>query len=359
MAPGPSQRIRELDGWRGVSILFVVVSHVVNYRYSTPGSGDTQSILAAQLGTLGVSIFFVISGFVIARLAFMEQERTGVFSTGRFYVRRFFRIVPPFFLYLACLHVFSAAGWIEQSPWDTLVAGTFTCNIGSVTCGWFAGHSWSLAFEEQFYLVFPLVVALGAIRSRAFVSMLFPAIVAISAVHLFFFDLGLAGRAIVGYSFSFAFIAVGTFFAANEQALRRACESRMAPAFTALATLAVFGPLFLPNFQASPAVQVAWSVYLLCAVPLAAGWMVTSTSCREGVFARILRSAPLQSLGLISYSLYVWQQAFLAPRSLYLAESPLTIPVLALVVATASFHWIEGPARELGKRLLERSAHRR
>ena len=349
-APGSSQRIRELDGWRGISILFVVVSHVVNYRYLAPGAHE--SVLAAQLGTLGVSLFFVISGFIIARLALVERERAGAFSAKRFYVRRFFRIVPPFFLYLACLHVFSAAGWIAQSPWDTLVAGTFTCNIGQVSCGWFAGHSWSLAFEEQFYLVFPLIVAVGAAQGTRFVAMVFPVLVVVAAVHLFVHDLGLAGQALVGYTFSFIFIAAGTFYAANEAVLRRVCAARFAPALTAIAAAVVFGPLFLTTFETTPLLAEVWTAYLLLAVPFCAGWLVTSASYRDGLFARLLRSVPLQFLGAISYSLYIWQQAFLAPPKLYLADGPLLYPVLALVVASASYYWIEGPARRLARRMM-------
>jgi peptidoglycan/LPS O-acetylase OafA/YrhL len=306
------------------------------------------SLLAGQLGTLGVSIFFVISGFVIARLAFQERERTGAFSAKRFYLRRILRIIPPFFLYLACLHLFSMAGWIHQSPWDTAVAATFTCNIGEIRCGWFAGHSWSLAYEEQFYILFPLVVALGGARGRTFVSALFPLVVTLCAIHLFVVDLGVAGRTMVDYSFALVFISAGTFYAAHEAVLRRLCATKAAPVFAFLSVLVVFGPLLQPRLHAPVFVE---AIYFLCVVPFAAGWMVTYSAYRDGFLAQVLRTRTLQLLGLISYSLYIWQQVFDAYPSLYLADSLLLVTPLMLVAAAASYYFVERPMRELGRRL--------
>jgi peptidoglycan/LPS O-acetylase OafA/YrhL len=325
----------------------VVVSHLVNYRYSPLPAGQMPSMLAGQLGTLGVSIFFVISGFVIARLAFQERELTGSFSAKRFYIRRFFRIVPPFFLYLACLHLFSMAGWIRQSPWDTAVAAVFACNIGALNCGWFAGHSWSLAYEEQFYIVFPLIVALAGTRSRAFVSMLLPLVVALCVIHLFVTNLGILGSTLVNYSFAVVFITAGTFYAANEATLRRLCATRAAPALALASFLIVFGPLLPASFPSSGFFAAA---YFMCLVPLAAGWMVTYSSFHEGIVAKVLRTWVLQFLGLISYSLYIWQQAFDAHPSLYLEWSLLMIAPLMLALATASYYFVERPAGKLGKR---------
>jgi peptidoglycan/LPS O-acetylase OafA/YrhL len=212
------------------------------------------------------------------------------------------------------------------------------------------GHSWSLAYEEQFYVIFPLIVAIGGARSRVFISMLFPLIVALCAIHLFLVDLGILGRTMTDYSFAIVFIAAGTFYAAHEALLRRLCATNAAPALGLLSIVIVFGPLLLPRLPAAGFLAPVWPVYFLCLVPFAAGWMITHAAYRDGILARILRTKALQLLGLISYSLYIWQQAFDAYPTLYLEDSMLTIAPLMFVFASASYFFIERPARALGKR---------
>src|SRR5213079_147896 len=97
---GPAgQRIPELDGWRGLSIILVVSGHLIGLRYGE-FVGSAYLPLAGLAAAWGAKIFFVVSGFIITRLALHEYETAATFSASRFYVRRFIRIVPAFFLYL-------------------------------------------------------------------------------------------------------------------------------------------------------------------------------------------------------------------------------------------------------------------
>src|SRR5947207_1759718 len=146
-------RLPSLDGWRAVAIAMVVMSHFTAVRGFSPPAWWTQ----AFQGNLGVRIFFVISGLLITYLLLLEAERRGRPSLRSFYTRRVLRIFPVYFLYLgvvvgltlAGLYTDTATAWIGSLP--------FTRNFIGQTQS-LTGHYWSLAVEEQFYLVWPITL---------------------------------------------------------------------------------------------------------------------------------------------------------------------------------------------------------
>lgn len=156
LSVGSQHRIRELDGWRAISVLLVISHHVFRFRFRLALVNYPSLIdIFDDAGPLGVRIFFVISGFVICRLIIAEELRYGWISLKGFYYRRFFRIIPPLYLFLATLAVLRAGNLISMD-WKALIgSGLFLTNRMSESNNWFAGHTWSLAVEEQFYLVFP------------------------------------------------------------------------------------------------------------------------------------------------------------------------------------------------------------
>ena len=140
-----TQRIAYLDGWRAVAVSLVILDHlmILYGAESTP------------FGKFGVYLFFAISGYIITRLLVLERASSGGIDLQAFWIRRVARIVPPFMLYTVIVLVlvaFGAAG--PEVTGQAAQAITFTCNINvGPGCGWLFGHTWSLAFEEQFYLV--------------------------------------------------------------------------------------------------------------------------------------------------------------------------------------------------------------
>jgi peptidoglycan/LPS O-acetylase OafA/YrhL len=163
--PAAGQHLPPLDGLRGVAIALVLASHCV----VTPASGSLGWVVrnAVSIGWVGVDLFFALSGYLITGILLRTRERPHYFRN--FYIRRCLRIVP---LYLVLV-----AGVLASAPllpfgatgpvWPFL---TYTSNFWLVfnRLGWLpvpAGypplaHVWSLAIEEQFYLVFPLIVFL-------------------------------------------------------------------------------------------------------------------------------------------------------------------------------------------------------
>src|SRR6266850_1129470 len=156
MIASPDPRIPSLDGLRAISIGLVVFGHLCG----TTGFLVSQSA-ALWLGfaDLGVRLFFVISGFLITRLLVDESEHTGRIDVGRFYLRRALRICPPYYALIIVLLVLDFERLLTLAPGDLLHALTYTTNY-QARPSWNIGHAWSLAVEEQFYLLWPVLVAL-------------------------------------------------------------------------------------------------------------------------------------------------------------------------------------------------------
>ena len=152
-----SKRIPTLDGLRAVSIVLVLLNHLVGTLYY-------PAILSplGEFGNFGVRVFFVISGYLITSLLIKEHERTGSISLKNFYLRRVFRIFPAAYTYLLVLAVLNAKYHILHRH-DLLFAATYLTNF-RLSRAWYVGHLWSLAVEEQFYMLWPMVLVVWGIR---------------------------------------------------------------------------------------------------------------------------------------------------------------------------------------------------
>jgi peptidoglycan/LPS O-acetylase OafA/YrhL len=143
-----------LDGLRAVAIALVLGYHILDWPHA---------------GYLGVDLFFVLSGFLITTLLLEEWWRYRSISFGRFYLRRALRLFPALWVMLAAtLIVYPALGSAIASQLKGVLQGlTYTTNLGVLVGHWDTrfGYLWSLSVEEQFYLVWPLVLFL-LLRSR-------------------------------------------------------------------------------------------------------------------------------------------------------------------------------------------------
>jgi len=132
-------RDKLIDGFRGLAVAGVLFGHSVNYRYVV--AFETHGKIAQQVTRLsgpmadgGVSLFFAISGFIITSLLLREEARSGRIDVTAFYVRRVFRILPPFVLFLASLWLLERTHWIVLPIREALNAALFTCNTGLSEC---------------------------------------------------------------------------------------------------------------------------------------------------------------------------------------------------------------------------------
>ncbi len=330
-------RVKVIDGWRAIAALFVVVTHATNYRFvDQPGAAlHFVRQLSGPLAEIGVQLFFVISGYIITSLLARERDTRGSISIAAFYVRRLCRIVPPLLVYYLAIVALAHAGAIRLPPSSLLASATFTCNTGLVDCDWWVAHTWSLAVEEQFYIVWPLLF--GLVAAGLHVRLL-TAVVAISVIGAL-----VQQPTFHGNFTSFGCIAAGALYA-NSPTLRDAV-SRAGSTPLWLASIAAL--IFAFHSQAAPiasAVMPLMIVYIIFAGSTL-GWVRWT-----------LESRPLQLVGLGSYSLYLWQQLFLARPDRY-ADGPLAI-VLLPVVVMASVLLIERPFIRLGRRWSRAIDHR-
>ena len=166
-SPITGGRVEALDGIRGVAVLLVMIGHgVVFGGFSTRSGWDAVFNAGAKTGWVGVDLFFVLSGFLITGILFDTRGSEHYFRT--FYVRRFLRIVPVYYavLLLYCLwgHALIDAAESPELSWNGLAwAATYLSNYPTGLHGWGVlphpvRHLWSLAIEEQFYLLWPLLV---------------------------------------------------------------------------------------------------------------------------------------------------------------------------------------------------------
>jgi peptidoglycan/LPS O-acetylase OafA/YrhL len=178
-------RIPELDGLRGLAILLVLVFHYVSQEGLTPSHSLASHLQRLVImGWTGVDLFFVLSGFLIGGI--LIDVRTSATYYQTFYTRRLFRIIPIYygwiFLYIVLLRfagpivrAHSNSGVVPTVGFPIYLHFLFLQNLGLITLSglagaWF-GHTWSLAVEEQFYLVSPLLVRILPVhRLRWFLS---------------------------------------------------------------------------------------------------------------------------------------------------------------------------------------------
>jgi peptidoglycan/LPS O-acetylase OafA/YrhL len=159
---------QNLDALRFIAAFAVLLSHAPSYL-KIPDSGYYKFLNIALTfdsygGDAAVSFFFVLSGFLITYLMFVERDKTGSFDLKYFYVRRILRIWPLYFLTLVIGFIIypaltNNAHYVEHASWK--MYSLFLANFDNMYQGWPAngilGVQWSLAVEEQFYLVWPLI----------------------------------------------------------------------------------------------------------------------------------------------------------------------------------------------------------
>jgi peptidoglycan/LPS O-acetylase OafA/YrhL len=339
-------RIASLDGLRAVSIALVVFGHLSGTRGFPLG----ESPWFPPFATLGVRVFFVISGFLITGLLLSELEQTGSVHIGRFYFRRTLRIFVPYYAFLLTVIILGRFGVIAIPASELSAAATYTSNY-RLHPSWELAHTWSLSVEEQFYLLWPAALwLLGRGRALAlagFVLLLVP------GVRLALWQLYPAMRDGVGHRFEAVSdaLAMGCLLAGVREWLHRPAlylRALRSPFFATVPMLVVAScPL---DQHPRLAYALGWTAQNIGIA------MVIDYCLRypDSGMVKLLSTRALVFIGQISYSIYLWQQLFLNRwSSARWCAFPINLVAVGLC-ATVSYFAIERTSLALRRRMERR-----
>jgi len=335
-----ARRFPGLDGLRGLAVVWVLAFHL------WPD--------AVRGGWLGVGLFFTLSGYLIAGLIDSEVTATGRLRLGRFMARRVRRLLPAALVTIAATLVLTAV--LDDQPLRIIGIDALTATLNVFNwhasldevgyAGIFAdtpeplAHFWSLAIEEQFYLVFPAAVALIRRPGRVVAAM---AVLGLGGVWLWWGSTdayvatpvrALEIAAGAGLALAQArFDAVRRWFdrPARTDGLARVGWGVMLAAAAAVTAVAVarLEPDHPAVFRGAPQLMaLCWVVLVVAAV-------------RPGLPARVMSWSVLRWLGLRSYAIYLFHWPVIELTGWH----PLAVIAVTLAAAEISFHWLEMPVR--------------
>lgn len=331
---GNKRVIPSLDGLRALSIALVCIGHLAGTR-----GFPIRVIPRVDLGAFGVRVFLVISGFLITSILLGEMDRTGTIALRRFYLRRSIRLFPAAYMVIVATAVLALARLTMLNRWDLVFASTYTMNYYNGR-GWPLGHLWSLAVEEQFYLLWPLALrTLGAQRGTSLLIAL-----------LWTAPLCRLASPYTGSAFNFLVwsdaLATGCLLALLRDQL--AADARYSRLLASRRFFLVPVAALLANLI--PSTKLSWlfgeTIMNLC-IAISIDWAIRNA--KNTATGRFLNLPAVSLLGVLSYSLYLCQQFFLNRNSRQIwCVFPLNI-ALALAAGIASYLLIEAPCLRLRK----------
>jgi peptidoglycan/LPS O-acetylase OafA/YrhL len=264
-----------------------------------------------NVGDLGVRIFFVISGFLITGLLVDEFERSESISLTRFYFRRTLRIFPPYYFFLLVFVALAVLGKIHLTFSQFLPVFAYASDY--VFPGdWNLDHAWSLSVEEQFYLIYPGVLVLCGMRRIKW--LLAAVIIACPILRVIDHNLFISAHPIwltKGFHANVDTLAAGCLLALLRPRLHANAAYLKVISSKAMFLLPV--AIFLLNAGIDYAdldLGIAFSINNIL-IALFIDWAVTISS---GIVGRFLNSWPMVFIGMMSYSIYLWQQPFFDPQ---------------------------------------------
>ena len=290
---------------------------------------------------MGVDVFFVLSGFLITTLLVRERDRTGTVSLVGFYARRCRRILPALGAFLLFVATLQCAGLADVTPAEWVASLVFGMNFMPHPA-WELGHLWSLAIEEHFYIVWPLLFAYlrGRLASRLLVATLLIGPVLRWVVLLWY--PGWAPLTDLWTPTRLDHIASGCLAALAARSSIGLRVLDIAARWWPAALLIAIGAVAGAARSAKVAVGVTPTVTALTITVLV--WAAARRS------PRWLEWSPIVWIGGLSYSLYLWQQPFLAPAATgWWRGFPANLALMA-GAAIACHYFIERSALRIGRR---------
>lgn len=341
----------EIDGLRAIAVISVIIYHL-NENW-LPG------------GFLGVDIFFVISGFLITGIIITEIQQNS-FSFKQFYTRRIKRIYPAFITVMALVSFIASAIFIYndfnklRKTIELAIAFLSNFYLG-LTQGYFdlsanenpALHIWSLAVEEQYYLIFPLILTLAYKNFREIkvlfiiTLILFFILLSTSFIPASFYKEVLHQPNIYYLSnLRFPELLVGSLLAIYHCSNKIQLSTQVSNILAILSTLLLFSCLFLMNND------IAFIPGVTLILPCIFTALVIYTTSQNNIIKLCLSNKAIVFIGKISYSLYLYHWIFIALAYYITGEKQINnqsiaiVTVLTIIFSVLSYYLIEQPIRK-------------
>ncbi len=338
-------RIPSLDGFRAISIVLVVFSHC---RFL---DGFPPNLYAfAKACDVGVNVFFVISGYLITTLLLKEYKRENTISFKNFFVKRAFRILPVFFLYLLFICIYNEFISLDISKSNFLHAITFTTNFDTDK-NWFIGHFWTLAVEEQFYLFWPLVFLIFRKRIKPILLLLiaYSCLVRV-IIYKFHFNPSLFLHPFFSVSDS---ILVGAFIAVLHFNQPEMFTGKVFKNYYLQALALILIVLFVYTSG-----HGKWGIVSLpfgnTIIAIAIIYLILSyINLQNNLVFKFLNHRIVTHIGVLSYSIYLWQEFFFGKEAMIFNEFPLNMLAIYFI-SLASYYLWEKPFLQIKERLIQK-----
>ncbi len=344
-----TQKYASINGLRAISIFLVLTHHCI-LQYNIFGNLDGIIWLNPFLkllndGQLGVNVFFVISGFLITSLMLQEELKTNTVSLKNFYIRRTLRIFPAYYTLLTVYFIIQLLGYIHISRDVWLTSITYT-KYFNWRDDWYTRHAWSLSIEEHFYILWPLIFLAGN-KVRKYVA--FSLVLTVPLIRLFTWYHPVSWINELTIFKRIDAIAIGCVFALYKEKI----VARIRPHWKTIFYFSIITLFFLRYFP-----YLANKVHLkFIFIPLGtthgtianiliALIMMYSVFGPQGIWFKMLNLRLVNYMGLLSYSIYLWQEIFLYKSDYWINEFPQNI-ILIFAVAMCSYHLIEKPFLKL------------
>jgi peptidoglycan/LPS O-acetylase OafA/YrhL len=333
------EKLPSLNGLRAVSIIIVLLFHLLRYTFDV----NLDDVFRVPIfnGRFGVNVFFIISGFLITTLLLQEERKTGHISFRKFYIRRTLRIFPAYYFLLLVYLVLQLLNLIEISRAAWITSLTYTKYI-NYRIEFYTSHAWSLSVEENFYLFWPLIFKAGDKARKRFAALLIVLPIFVR-LYINYYPLDWLDEQSVFVRIDA--IAIGCLVALYKSEIIAMLESRWNDLFFYCVLLLFLIP-WLDRLVENTFLEIIFVCFGvltgIMANVLIAGILLYSVYGPKGGWYKLLNSKVFNYVGILSYSLYLWQQFFIDKREWWITQFPQNLGCIFLA-AIFSHYVIERP----------------
>lgn len=344
-----------INGLRAISILIVIIYHL-SLMHTAQFAVEHTFVVSAFIqfftdGHLAVNIFFLLSGFLITSLLLWEELETKHISLKKFYARRFLRITPAYYFLLLVYFVLQQLHFISFTPASWLTALTYTKYFNWQN-DWLTAHAWTLSIEENFYLIWPLIFLSGP-QLRKWACFLLIASAPLVRTYIYYYPISWIDEFSIFTRIDA--VATGCMFALYKDEIIAQLSNHWKKYFYG-SICVLFFLSYLP--QAFTFIGIVEINKLFIPLGLTHGTLANaaigiilfySLFGPQGVWFKFLNLKVMNYIGLISYSLYLWQQILVSESRIWITQFPQNIFIL-FFVASCSYYFIEKPFMKLKSR---------